>query len=76
MRLRGLFVDLEREWSTWMSTAPDSPGRIDASCILTYGLIPEANKGVIVHAPLPQAPVPGGRQPSAAAGAYGRRIAK
>lgn len=77
VRLRGLFVDMEREWSTWMSTDPDSPGRIDASCILTYGLIPEANKGAIVHAPLPQAPqAGGGRQPSQAAGAYGRRIAK
>ncbi|MFF1967080.1 hypothetical protein ACFVW5_26325 [Streptomyces sp. NPDC058232] len=76
VRLRGLFVDLEREWSTWMSTDPDSPGRIDASCILTYGLSPEANKGAIVHTPLPQAPVPVGRQPSQAAGAYGRRIAK
>ncbi|WP_331755811.1 hypothetical protein [Streptomyces sp. NBC_01643] len=76
VRLRGLFLDLEREWSTWMSTDPDSPGRIDASRNLAYGLIPEANKGAIVHAPLPQAPVTGSRQPSAAAGAYGRRIGK
>lgn len=78
VRLRGLFTDLEREWATWQPTDPASPGRIDASCILVYGLIPEANKGAIVHAPLPQAPQPGGagRQPSPAAYAYGRRIAK
>ncbi len=47
---------MEREWSTWQPTDPDSPGRIDASCVLVYGLIPEANAGAIVHAPLPQAP--------------------
>ncbi|MFE7330798.1 hypothetical protein ACFU8W_38830 [Streptomyces sp. NPDC057565] len=77
VRLRGLFTDLEREWATWQPTDPASPGRIDASTILVYGLIPEANKGAIVHAPLPQAPQPGGgRQPSQAAGVYGRRIAK
>ncbi|MCG8970554.1 MULTISPECIES: hypothetical protein [Streptomyces] len=48
--------------------AADRPARarIDASCILVYGLIPEANKGAIVHAPLP-----GG-----AVAEYGRRIGK
>ncbi|MGY5035156.1 terminase large subunit domain-containing protein [Streptomyces sp. 900116325] len=77
VRLRGLFTDLEREWATWQPTDRASPGRIDSSCILVYGLIPEANKGAIVHAPLPQAPQPsGGRAPSQAAGVYGRRIAK
>ncbi|MFB8347933.1 terminase large subunit domain-containing protein [Streptomyces niveus] len=77
VRLRGAFVDLENEWATWQPTDSDSPGRIDASCILVYGLIPEINKGAIVHAPLPTAPTPGvGRQPSPAAGAYGRRIGK
>ncbi|MER5890316.1 hypothetical protein ABT160_41360 [Streptomyces sp. NPDC001941] len=77
IRLRGAFVDLENEWATWQPTDPDSPGRIDASCILAYGLIPEANRGAIVHAPLPTAPVSsGGRQPPAAAGPYGRRIGK
>lgn len=75
VRLRGAFTDLENEWATWQDTDPDSPGRIDASVILVYGLIPEANKGAIIHAPLPTAPTPGvGRQPSPAVGAYGRRI--
>ncbi|WP_168714078.1 hypothetical protein [Streptomyces sp. A1136] len=76
VRLRGVFTDLEREWATWMPSDPESPGRIDASCILVYGLIPEANKGAIVHAPLPQAPQPGGRQAPPSAGPYGRRIGK
>ncbi|MFI1408727.1 hypothetical protein ACH4Y0_02120 [Streptomyces sp. NPDC020707] len=79
-RFHEVFPDLEREWSTWQYTDPDSPGRIDASCVLVYGLIPEANQGAIVHAPLPQAPQPGqiGRanQPGGAASAYGRRISK
>jgi phage terminase large subunit-like protein len=66
VRLRGAFVDLENEWATWQPIAPPSPGRIDASRILVYGLIPEANKGAIVHAPLPGGP----------AAEYGRRIGK
>lgn len=75
VRLRGVFTDLEREWSTWMPTDPDSPGRIDASTVLVYGLIPEANKGAIVHAPLPTTPQPApGRGAGGAASVYGRRI--
>ncbi|MGC0418395.1 hypothetical protein [Embleya sp. AB8] len=72
VRLRGLFTDLEREWTTWQPTDPGSPGRIDASTILVYGLIPEANKGAIVHAPLPKAP----QAPSSAGAAYSRRIGR
>jgi hypothetical protein len=75
VRLRGAFTDLENEWATWQDTDPDSPGRIDASVILVYGLIPDANKGAIVHAPLPTAPQPG-RQAPPSAGPYGRRIGK
>ncbi|MFE0763705.1 hypothetical protein [Streptomyces smyrnaeus] len=77
VRLRGVFTDLEREWATWMPTDPDSPGRIDGSTVLVYGLIPDANQGAIVHAPLPQAPT--GAQPRPApraASPYGRRIGK
>ena len=78
VRLRGMFTDLENEWATWQPTDPNSPGRIDASCILVYGLIPEANKGAIVHAPLPTAPSPGpfgrGGPAVGAAASYGRRI--
>ncbi|MFF3654910.1 hypothetical protein [Streptomyces olivochromogenes] len=80
VRLRGAFVDLENEWATWQPSDPDSPGRIDASCVLVYGLIPEVNQGAIVHAPLPTSPQPGqiGRAgpASGAAAAYGRRIGK
>ncbi|MEW2291016.1 hypothetical protein [Streptomyces sp. NPDC047841] len=60
VRLRGAFVPgLENEWATWQPSDQDSPGRIDASCVLVHGLIPEANKGAIVHAPLPTSPIPG-----------------
>ena len=67
----GSCADMEREWSTWQSTDPDSPDRIDAPCILVYGLIPEANAGAIAHSPLPQAPQGGGNR---AASPYSRRI--
>jgi hypothetical protein len=40
VRLRGVFVDLEREWATWQPTDQASPGRIDASVYLAYGLLP------------------------------------
>ncbi|MGW2768287.1 hypothetical protein [Streptomyces sp. NPDC001275] len=78
VRLRGAFTDLENEWATWMPTDPDSPGRIDASCILVYGLVPEANQGAIAHPPLPTAPQPSrmGGQRGGAASVYGRRIGK
>ncbi|WP_239085378.1 hypothetical protein [Streptomyces halstedii] len=66
VRFRGVFTDLEKEWATWQPTDPDSPGRIDSSCVLVYGLIPESNKGAIVHAPVPQAPTPR-QHPSGAA---------
>ncbi|KJS60134.1 hypothetical protein [Streptomyces rubellomurinus] len=74
--MRGVITDVEPEWPTWMPTDPDSPGRIDASTMLAYGLIPEANKGAIVHAPLPTVPQPGGvtaAQPGTAADLYGQR---
>ncbi|MET9870538.1 hypothetical protein ABZZ16_31130 [Streptomyces sp. NPDC006386] len=77
VRLRGAFVDLENEWATWQPTGQDSPGRIDASCVLVYGLIPEVNQGANVHAPLPTSPQPGqfGRGAlSGPASAYGRRM--
>jgi phage terminase large subunit-like protein len=80
IRLRGAFVDLENEWATWQPTNQDSPGRIDASCVLVYGLIPEVNKGAIVHGPLPTAPMPGqfgrGGLVGGAAAPCGRRIGK
>jgi hypothetical protein len=40
VRLRSILPDLEREWATWQPTDPDSPGRIDASVYLAYGLLP------------------------------------
>ncbi|MEU8709167.1 hypothetical protein [Streptomyces sp. NPDC048565] len=74
VRLRGMMTDLENEWATWQPTDSDSPGRIDASCVLVYGLIPEANQGAIVHAPLLNAPRP--TNGASSAGLYERRISK
>jgi phage terminase large subunit-like protein len=77
VRLRGAFADVENEWAMWQPTDTDSPGRIDTSRVLVYGLIPEANKGAIAHAPLPTAPRPGGLRPETGpAAAYGGRIGK
>ncbi|MEZ0073568.1 hypothetical protein [Planotetraspora sp. GP83] len=75
VRLRGVFTDLEREWSTWQPTDPASPGRIDASVYLVYGLLPDIGGRAVMHAPLPQRPTPGPGVPqSGAAAAYGRRL--
>ncbi|MFC4060219.1 terminase large subunit domain-containing protein [Planomonospora corallina] len=63
VRLRGMFTDLEREWATWMPTDPMSPGRIDASVYLVYGLLPDAAAGAVVHAPTPDRPLPSGNGP-------------
>jgi hypothetical protein len=40
VRLRGILPDLEHEWCVWQPTDPGSPGRIDASVYLAYGLLP------------------------------------
>ncbi|TXS04788.1 hypothetical protein EAO73_13670 [Streptomyces sp. col6] len=75
IRFGGVFTDPERELATWQPTGPHSPGRIDASCILVYGLILEANDGAIVHAPLPTSPTSSApRHFLPSAGPYGRRI--
>jgi hypothetical protein len=34
--------ELEDEWATWQPTSNDSPGRLDASAYLVYGLLPIA----------------------------------
>jgi len=45
VRLRGLHVDLERQWATWQPTDPLSPGNLDASVYLAYGLLPIPSPG-------------------------------
>ncbi|MGW5063167.1 hypothetical protein ACWEQ2_38795 [Streptomyces sp. NPDC004096] len=78
VRFRGVLIDVERKWATWQPTDPDSPGRIDASCILIYGPILKVNQSAIAHAP--KAPPPGqfgrGGPTGGAAPAYGRKIGK
>ena len=43
VRLDGHFPELEEEWVSWQPDDPDSPGRIDASVYLGYGLLPVPN---------------------------------
>lgn len=40
VRLAAPLPELEEEWATWQPTSQDSPGRIDASAYLVYGLLP------------------------------------
>lgn len=42
VRLAAPLPELEEEWATWQPTSKDSPGRIDASAYLVYGLLPIA----------------------------------
>lgn len=46
IRLVGHLLDLEHEWTTWQPSDPSSPGRIDASVYLGYGLLPIPSTGV------------------------------
>lgn len=56
VRLRGVFPDLVHEWTTWRTTDPLSPGRIDASVYLGYGLLPVPTSGVQFALPAGQVP--------------------
>lgn len=40
VRLASAMPELEDEWATWQPSSQDSPGRIDASAYLVYGLLP------------------------------------
>lgn len=42
VRFASVMPELEDEWATWLPTSNDSPGRIDASAYLVYGLLPLA----------------------------------
>lgn len=49
IRTAAYMPELEQEWATWQPTDKDSPGRIDASVHLAWGLLrapAEPNKGV------------------------------
>ena len=45
VRLLGIMPELEHEWMTWQPTDVKSPGRIDASVYLAYGLLPIPTTG-------------------------------
>lgn len=51
VRLVGLLLDLEHEWTTWQPSDPMSPGRIDASVYLAYHLLPIPSTGTQFAAP-------------------------
>lgn len=57
IRLATYMPDLEQEWQTWQSTNPDSPGRIDASVVMAYGLLPVPGRGMTVVSTHSRAPV-------------------
>lgn len=42
VRFAAPLPELEDEWATWQPTSNDSPGRLDASAYLVYGLLPIA----------------------------------
>lgn len=50
--------DLEEEWATWQPDHTDSPGRIDASVYLAYGLLGPPPAGSGSAAPPPSGPMP------------------
>lgn len=62
VRLGAYLPELEQEWVTWQPTDPSSPGRIDASVYLAYGLldVPGASK-VISTAGVSRQAVDGGQ---------------
>ncbi|MEU9576259.1 terminase, large subunit [Streptomyces chilikensis] len=71
IRLVGSLRKLEFEWITWLPSAAKSPGRIDASVHLAYGLLPVPGKETVVSNPAQASqrvdrPIAGGR--------YGRHI--
>lgn len=45
IRTAAYLPDLEEEWATWQPDQSDSPGRIDASTYLAYGLLPVPTAG-------------------------------
>lgn len=45
VRLGAYLPELESEWTTWVPSAPTSPGRLDASVHLAYELLPTPGSG-------------------------------
>lgn len=59
IRTGAYLPELEEEWATWQPDSKHSPGRIDASVYLAYGLltIPRAGEGLAAPAPSGSMPV-------------------
>lgn len=80
VRLRGVCTDLEHELVALIAHRPGKPRPHRRLVHPRLRLIPDANQGAVVHAPLPTAPQPGqfgrGGRPGGAESAHGRRIGK
>ena len=51
IRFASYMPELESQWASWQPTNPDSPGRIDASVHLAYGLLPIPGSEAVISIP-------------------------
>jgi hypothetical protein len=51
LRTGSYLPEMEQEWCTWQPTNKDSPGRIDASCVLAYEMIPIPGAETVISSP-------------------------
>ena len=51
LRTGDYLPEMEQEWCTWQPTDKNSPGRIDASCILAYELLPIPGAETVISSP-------------------------
>lgn len=58
IRTGAYLPELEDEWSTWQPSNPESPGRVDASVYLAYGLLPVPAAGVSGASTAPSGTMP------------------
>lgn len=57
IRTSAYLPEMEEEWATWQPDQTDSPGRIDASVHLAYGLLPPPPAGFGNTGPQPTGPI-------------------
>lgn len=51
LRTGSYLPEMEQEWCTWQPTNKDSPGRIDASCVLAYEMLPIPGAETVISSP-------------------------
>lgn len=57
IRTAAYLPEMEEEWATWQPDRSESPGRIDASVHLAYGLLPPPAAGYGAGGPQPTGPI-------------------